>query len=196
MLNRKLRDVAEIQAGYQARKRINELSQGKYRLIQGKDFDKYGNLLVDTISYFEPERKPELYMVKEDDLLLQSRGLTHNSYCIKVNLENTLAAGSFYILRLKSKIILPSYLCWWLNQAPVQEFFISLASGTIMSFVSKSAVSQTEIKIPDIETQQKIVNTIDTWRRLNSLQDQIRQKQEQLIQSLFIKKIYSSEENQ
>ena len=119
-----LRTVASIQVGYQAKARIKERVQGTHRLIQSKDFDSLHRLRSESLTLFFPERKPEIYSVRKGDILFQARGVVHFACCIEEDLKDTLAAGSFYILRLRHEDLLPQYLAWWLNLARHEQFLL------------------------------------------------------------------------
>jgi hypothetical protein len=83
--------------------------------------------------------------------------MTHFAGLIEEDLENTLAAGSFYILRTRDRRLLPAYLAWWLNQPRVQSELRAHAVGTNISFVSKRILAGLEIRIPPLSVQEKIV---------------------------------------
>jgi hypothetical protein len=187
MFQAELEDIATIQVGYQARSKIKEAPDSQFHLIQGKDFDAQGNLCTDTLLAFAPERKTESYLVHKGNILLQSRGAEHTAYCIHDELSNTLAAGSFYIIRIKDKSVTPAYLAWWLNQRPAQAFFETQASGTIMSFVSKSTVSQLKVQIPSLHVQQQIQNIVELGNREQELLNKLAENRAQLVQAACMK---------
>lgn len=185
-----LKDLADIQVGYQARGRILELSSGEFRLIQGRDFDDQRQLHVESLASFKPERKPEPYMVREGDILFQARGTENFAAYIESRLEKTLASGSFYIVRVKSEQrILPQYLAWWLNQRHPQNFFKAEASGTWMSFISKSVLSRVGLPVPDLDTQKKIRETIALWGKERQLSSRLAELRGQLVESVTCKAV-------
>jgi restriction endonuclease S subunit len=183
----KLSDIADIQAGYQARTGIKEVKNGTHRIIQGKDFDSFNRLTPASLSLFIPERKAENYLVKKNDVLIQSRGTAHYAYCIKEELSNTLAAGSFYILRLRNESILPEYLCWWLNQKRSQNYLTSQATATIISFIKKKSIAQLKVKIPLLEVQNSIVMVFSMLNKEKTLLYKYIEKRESLIRATCIK---------
>jgi hypothetical protein len=156
-------------------------------LIQSKDFDSLHHLRSENPIAFSPERKPEIYSVHNGDVLFQARGVSHFAYCIEDDLKDTLAAGSFYIIRIKNKGLLPQYLAWWLNQTPVQVYFRSQASGTAMSFISKITLSRLEIKIPPLSVQKKVVKTVTLAEHERFLLDKLSEYRSRLIKAVCIK---------
>jgi len=184
-----LKTVASIQIGYQAKASIKEKAQGTHRLIQRKDFDSFQRLRSETLTAFFPERRPERYCVHKGDILFQARGMVHFAYCIEDDLKDTLAAGSFYILRTKNDDLLPQYLAWWLNQAPAQAYFQSQARGTGMSFISKGTLSHLHVQIPPLSVQQKVLKIVTLSRHEQFLLDRLASTRSRLVKAACIKAI-------
>ena len=188
-----LRIIASIQVGYQAKARIKERARGTHRLIQSKDFDSFHRLRSENLTAFFPERKPETYSVRKGDILFQARGVVHFAYCIEDDLKNTLAAGSFYILRTKNEDLLPQYLAWWLNQAKAQAWFQSQARGTGMSFISKSTLSRLQVRIPPISVQKKVVKIVTLARHEQFLLNRLASTRSRLVKAVCVKAIMNDE---
>lgn len=188
-----LRIIASIQVGYQAKARIKERARGTHRLIQSKDFDSFYRLRSENLTAFFPERKPEIYSVRKGDILFQARGVVHFAYCIEDDLKDTLAAGSFYILRMKNEYLLPQYLAWWLNQAKAQAWFQSQARGTGMSFISKSTLSRLQVQTPPISVQKKVVKIVTLARHEQFLLNRLASTRSRLVKAVCIKAIQEQE---
>jgi len=186
-----LRTVASIQVGYQAKARIKERVQGTHRLIQSKDFDSLHRLRSESLTLFFPERKPEIYSVRKGDILFQARGVLHFAYCIEEDLKDTLAAGSFYILRLRHENLLSQYLAWWLNQSEAQAYFQSQTRGAGMSFISKSTLSRLQVQIPPLSVQKKVVKIVTLARHEQFLLDRLASERERLIRAICMKAVNS-----
>lgn len=181
--------IADIKIGYQSRKKIEERVDGTYRLIQTKDCFYPFSIQTESLISFIPERKPEPYQVLKNDILFQARGLKHIAYCINEDIENALAASSFYIIRVKSKEVLPKYLAWFLNQPTAQNYFNLQSGKSLISFVSKSTLLRLQIKVPSIKVQQKIVNINVLWLREQALREQLITKRAQLVRIISNKAI-------
>jgi len=184
---KQLASIADIQVGYQARSGIQNESDGTYRLIQGKDFDSSHNLKIDNIKRFNPERIPQIYSVIKGDILFQARGLEHFAYCLTDSLENTVAAGTFYIIRVKNNNVLPRYLAWWINQVPARSYLQSQAGETSISYVSKFTISKLTVKIPPIEVQANIVKVMALWQCEKELHDQYENLKDRMINKICLK---------
>jgi len=188
-----LNTVASIQVGYQAKARIKERARGTHRLIQSKDFDSFHRLRPENLTAFFPERKPEIYSVRKGDILFQARGVVHFAYCIEDDLKDTLAAGSFYILRTKNENLLPQYLAWWLNQSKAQAYFQSQARGAGISFISKSTLSRLQVQIPPPSVQKKVVKIVTLARQEQFLLDRLSSLRSRLVKAACIKAITNYE---
>ena len=188
-----LKAVADIQVGYQAKARIKKRAQGTHRLIQSKDFDSFHRLRSENLTVFFPERKPEIYSVRKGDILFQARGMVHFAYCIEDDLKDTLAAGSFYILRTKNENLLPQYLAWWLNQSKAQAYFQSQARGAGMSFISKSTLSRLQVQIPPLSVQKKVVKIVTLTRHEQFLLGRLSDLRSRLVKAVCTKAIQEQE---
>jgi restriction endonuclease S subunit len=188
-----LNTVARIQVGYQAKARIKGRARGTHRLVQSKDFDSFHRLRSENLTAFFPERKPEIYSVRKGDILFQARGVVHFAYCIEDDLKDTLAAGSFYILRTKNENLLPQYLAWWLNQSKAQAYFQSQARGAGISFISKSTLSRLQVQIPPLSVQKKVVKIVTLAKHEQFLLDRLSELRSRLVKAVCIKAIQEQE---
>ncbi len=186
----KLKSVVDIQVGYQARGKIIEDPKGVHRLIQGSDFNESRNLILDNLIRFIPERDPDRYQVNKGDVLFQARGMDRFAFCIDHELESTLVAGSFYILRVRSGDVLPQYLAWWLNQDIARGQLDSMASGVAMPFASVASLLKLEVRIPDKEIQKKIVSVIELWQKQQALQTELSELRSKLIKAICMKAVH------
>lgn len=151
-----LSNVSDIQVGYQSREGIKGLANGSHRLLQARDFDKLHQVDWPNLIRFTPTGNFNKFEIKQEDVLFLARGQENFARLLKPGPTNTLAANSFYILRVNSAIIIPEYLSWWLNQSPAQEYIKLNRSGSSLPFLSVSALSNLEIHVPRIEDQRKI----------------------------------------
>ena len=187
-MKKRIKDIAEIQIGYQFRGRIEADPEGTHRVIQIRDFDALQNLQVAGLCKVLPKYNAERYLVNKRDVLFLSRG--HHNYAIpiKVALENTIAASYFFILRIKTEQIIPEYLAWFINQAPAQGYLHNLARrGTHIPVVPKSVFENLKISIPDIETQEKIVRLNSLIEKERNLLSILQQKRTLLTRSVCLK---------
>lgn len=180
-------ELAEVQIGYQSRGRINPDPKGTHQIIQIKDICDKNKLNVGDLYRVVPEREPERYLVNPGDVLFLSRGRCNMAVAIKEPLSDTIAAGTFYIVRVRNQGILPEYLAWYINQPQAQAGLRSRAQATSIPLVTKAAFESLEIAIPVLRVQRRIVELAGLVSREKALLSQLAQKQEQMISAVCLR---------
>jgi hypothetical protein len=154
-----IRELAEIQIGYQVRGALDIVPAGTHRIIQAKDIDHEMGYSLRTaeLSCVTPKRNVDSYLVREGDIIFLSRGRRRSATLVENLSEDlpTIAFYYFFILRLKSGVV-PSFLVWALNNASSQEYLERTSTGTGMPFVTKHAFSDLKVAIPSREKQEAI----------------------------------------
>ncbi|MGR3303249.1 MAG: restriction endonuclease subunit S [Candidatus Scalindua sp.] len=187
-MQQKIKDIADIQLGYQFRKKIEPERDGTHQVIQIRDFDENQYLNQEGLCRVTIDQLSEKYLVHKNDILFLARG--HRNYAIHVmdSMEGTIAASHFFILKIKSKNVIPAYLAWFINQAPAQGYLHNLARrGSHMPIIPKSVFKNIKVHIPDIETQKKIVKLNTLIDKERTLLYNLREKRALLIRSLCLK---------
>jgi len=190
----KLREIAKIQSGYISRGKIEPSESGSHLLIQARDVD------ADCLSYrtdkmvrFSPVLSRNDWMLKRDDLLFMARGARNYSVLLKKIPDQVLAAACFFIIRLSSKEVLPDYLCWSLNQSPVDRYFKQHSGrGVHMPVVRRSVLENLDIPMPPIEIQKKVVELEALRKEEEDLTKQLIEKRKQLMTASCLKLIRES----
>lgn len=165
-----LKDITEIQIGYQARGRIEPNPTGAFRIIQAKDFDHHNELMIETVYKIDVERDPEKYLVNAGDVLFVSRGFYNYATAIQVPLENTLASNTFYILRVDARKILPGYLAWSINQA--QDQLRGMTQAQNIPLIPKASFEKIEIDVPPLSVQHRIFGLMELLKKERVLTEQ------------------------
>lgn len=188
LVRHKIKDIADIQIGYQFRGRVEADPHGTHKVIQIRDLDGLPFLKVENLQAVRLKGDTDRYLVNENDVLFLSRG--HKNYAIPINipLKNTIAASYFFILRIRQDKILPEYLAWYINQAPAQEYLHSVARrGTHMPLVPLSVFIDLTVDVPDIEIQKRIVEVSRLLEKENCLTMQLQEKRSQLVKVACLK---------
>lgn len=184
----KIKDIADIQIGYQFRKKIKTEHDGTHAVIQMRDFDDHNNLNHRALSRVNLAELPEKCLVNKNDVLFLSRGHNNFAYPVTDLLDDTIAASYFFILKVRSEKVLPEYLAWCINQTPAQVYLHNIArQGTRMPLVSKSAFEDLKVHVPDIKTQKSIIELNSLLDRENELIRKLQEKRLLLIRSYSIK---------
>ena len=181
----KLIEIADIRVGYQSRTRIDEKPEGNLTIIRPADFDNAGDIIFRALKHFSPSPNIDILkdLIKMGDVLFQARGHNHQAYLIEEDLEKTVAANTFYIIRIKENVkILPAYLTWLINQPKLQVYFKKGQGVSTIPFISKTVLAHAPVLISPLKVQENIIKAIQLWHREKGLLQQLICKKEILIQ--------------
>ncbi len=187
----KLIGIANIRTGYQSRSRIIPVTAGSHHLLQSGDLKEQISVTdLDFLTKFNPKLSKHDWELKSDDILLMARG-TRNVATLLTNLpEHTVAAASFFIVRIKENLVLPEYLVWYLNQKPVQEYLLrESGSGVHMRVIRRQVLEQTEIPLPPIDTQRHIALVIAAMKEEQVLLSKLAEKRQSLFTGICMNTI-------
>ena len=181
-----LHELVEIKAGYPFRRKVPEVVGGGTYAIQMKDV--YIDDGIDWADVVETELSVvrTMNLLSPGDILFAFRG-NHNYAVLVDELANTyqaVASPHFFVLRCCSEKILPAYLTWWLNRAPLQEYFGKESTGSLTKGLRKSAVAEACIALPSLEKQQIIVNFANTAKRERQLLEKMISNNESLLDGI------------
>ena len=174
-----LSKITRIQSGYISRSKIEPREDGTHFLLQARDVDtQHLTFQVDNLVRFSPDLSRKDWLLKTDDVLFMARGNRNYSVLIKEIPEQALAAACFFIVRVSSDRVLPYYLCWYLNQVPV-DCYLNRHSGrgVHMPVIRRSVLESIDIPIPSFTIQNKIAKI-----------DLFMQKEQELIKKLAEKR--------
>lgn len=178
-----LSKIANIQSGYISRGKIEPHKNGSHFLLQARDVDADClTYRADSLIRFRPDLSRKDWLLKTDDVLFMARGVRNYSVQISDTPDSTLAAACFFIVRVSSDQVLPNYLCWYLNQAPVGNYLGRHSGrGVHMPVVRRSVLESIDIPIPPLEVQSKISELDLLLRKELELFDKLAENRKKLI---------------
>jgi restriction endonuclease S subunit len=187
----KLKEISNIHSGYITRKKIEAAPDGSHYLLQAKNVDG-GQLSYDIreLVRFYPALSRNDRLLEKGDLLFMARG-AHNFTILLDDLpEPALAAACFFIVRVFSPEILPGYLSWYLNQAPVEHYLLAHSGRNVhMPVVRRAVLENIPVPVPPLDRQAMIaeLNAL-MFKEMNLLQ-QLGQKRKELITAACLQSI-------
>ena len=190
-MKKKIKEIADIQIGYQFREKLNLTSIGTYQIIQAKDtselFGRHG-LDVSNLCRVAPQKIDNKYLVRNEDVIFLSKGRKNHATIIKDLTTDikTIVAGYFFILRPKTKAVIPEYLTWAINQPPSQNYLKSVSRGSGMPFIPKDAFASLEIHVPPINIQKQIVKLYELSFQESTLLKRLEEKRSKLISGICL----------
>ena len=184
----KITDIADIQLGYQFRKKIESADNGTNWVVQIRDFDENHILNKEYLSRVMIDKPVEQYLINKGDVLFLSRGHRNWAAPIVDDLAATIAVSHFFVIRPKQHNVLSEYLAWYINKTPAQEYLHNIARrGTHMPLIPLSAFLGLIVALPDIETQKKIVEVSSLMEKEKQILFALQEKRSQLINAICLK---------
>ncbi len=188
-MERSLKEIANIKAGYSFRETIPVSENGNYRVIQIKDVN-YSGLISsgDLVKAAVDSIKPE-YLTQTGDVLFTSRGANRRAAVVDETAADTIFVSQLYALKIKTDAIIPEYLAWYLNQKPAQDFFEANASGSYIQNIRHDVLAQLPVVLPPVETQKRIVEIYQLGLREREMAQKILEKRWQVVEKMLLELI-------
>jgi len=190
-LRKRIKELANIQIGYQFREKLDVSTNGNYQVIQAKDIDRSENHRLGPTNLYRvtPKREAKKYEVFNGDVIFLSKGRRNYATFIEGLRSNsqTIVAGYFFILWTKTKTIIPKYLTWSINQPPSQAYLQRVARGSGMPFIPKDAFSNLEINVPPVNIQKLVIKLHELSLKETKLLNRIKNKRNELLQGICLK---------
>ncbi len=185
----RLNDIAEIQSGYFSRSKIEPDEAGSHFLLQARDADAHRLICrTDAMVRFNPRVSNKDCILQPGDILFMARGAKNFSVLLGKLPDSVLAAPCFFIIRISSRNVLPGYLWWYLNQAPVERYLIRHSGrGVHMPVVTRSTLEKIEIPLPSVAIQDKIIEMDTLMREEQGVLTSFAEKRKELIAAVCLK---------
>lgn len=176
-----LGNIADVQAGYSFRSRIESLASGAVSVIQMKDLTDENRVCCDELVKVDMEIPKSHHLLKAGDIIFRSRGLVTNSAILLDSLNAAVLAAPLLRIRCNESVIMPEYLNWYINQKPAQSYLRSCAEGTALKMISKQSLENLEILVPSLERQQMISVLAELSEREQEIMNKLAEKRNQHI---------------
>ncbi|QLK87650.1 restriction endonuclease subunit S [Arsenophonus endosymbiont of Aphis craccivora] len=181
-----LEKIADVRSGFTLREAIKPSSGGDVRILQIKDLTQGLQIEPNALPAVVWEQNSTTPLLESGEIVVAARGNRNIAvvYSAKVPV---VATNQFLIINIKTKTVLPEYLCWIINQPKIQQMFHR--SGTNIQLLTKSALLKVQLPIPPIETQRSIIGLQQAWEQedqlINQLQTSRQKLQRGILQNLF-----------
>lgn len=179
-------DFCRISTGYTVRVRLEPEEERGVLAIQLRDVPDRGQIDPGSLRRFQLSDVPDHFLVGSGDVIFRSRG-ERNTACVVGNnvTEPIVAILPLMILRPDRSRALPDYLAWAINQPDAQRQLDTLARGTDLRMIPKSALEDVRLPIPDLGLQQRIVTLNNLAAREQYLLRELADRREQLLTSVL-----------
>lgn len=187
----KLKDISDIHSGYISRGKIEGSADGNHFLLQAKNVDGV-QLTYDTekLLRFHPKIPPKDRILRRDDLLFMARGAHHFTVHLEALPQSTLAAACFFIVRITRAGILPGYVCWYLNQTPVQQYLFQHSGRSVhMPVVRRAVLENIHVPVPPVAIQTQVADMNELMMKEINLLQQLCKRRQELITTACLQSV-------
>ncbi|TVP76411.1 MAG: restriction endonuclease subunit S [Puniceicoccaceae bacterium] len=177
-----LREIAQVQVGHSFRSRLEFCATG-LPVVQMKDLRADDLVDCGDLQRVDIREVKDSQLLHCGDLVFRSRGMDMTPAFLAVEPSvPTILAAPLYRIRVNSPTqVLPQYLHWYLHQDEAQAYLGSRIKGTAQKMISKNSLEGLPIDLPDLATQQAIVELDALLKRELSLLNTLSAKREALI---------------
>ncbi len=185
----KLLNIAHIRAGHPFRGAIVSDDSGNAHVIQIKNLNQYGEVQWDELIKTTLKGRNPPNWLQKDDVIFSARGLNNTAAHIDALKKPTVCAQHYYVIQIKTEALLPAFLAWQLNQAPVQHYLKNYAQGSSQLSIPKTLLGNAPIFLPDLNKQKTIVElnkkAIEEMKILNGLIENRTQQLQAIAQKIL-----------
>lgn len=188
---KKLKTVAETFRGVQyTSKQYTELNpgEGKYDILKISDINDDFLECTDLASIDIPEKKAERYLLKDNDILIVSKGYVLKiAYVKDLRGKQVIPTGNLSVIRVTDKKVSPLYLFIFLMSHKGQALLDQCLVGSTIKSLSKKELDAMDIPAIDLDTQKEIENKYiflqDRIEELKKVLNNLKEKQNSIFES-------------
>ena len=185
---KKLGHIAKIQTGPFG----SQLHQSDYKptgipCIMPCNIGSNLNIICDNIAYISEEDLNRLakHKTQEGDIVYSRRGDIEKCAYISSRESGWLCGTGCLKVSIDSTIALPKYVAYLLSTPESKAWLVGNAVGTTMLNLNTTVLSDFPICLPDLDTQKKVVEIIDSIADKIELNKRINDNLEQQAQALY-----------
>lgn len=184
-MKEKIKNIATIQSGLFTRPTLD----GEIVYLQAKHFNENGILSSELHPDLTLTTVNKKHLLKDGDVLFAAKGSKNFATWYENKNLPAVASTSFFVIKIDNNFknkILPEYLAWCLNNPNSQIILKGKAKGTAIASISKTALEELEISIPDVQTQKVILEITQLCIKEKLLKNKIEDLREKQIQQLIL----------
>lgn len=183
----RLNTISNVFTGYTFRGRVEHQPDGDAFAVQLKDLVNYTTIAFDGLTRIRGEGISEKFSLRKGDVLLIGKGANNYAVVFEGDATRCIASSAFFIVRPTSDLVYAPYIAWYLNQAVVQKYYRGSGEGTYVPNISLKTVTSTQIPLPDIALQKKIVAIENLRQREQEIMEGIVKKKRRLVSTVLLK---------
>ncbi|NJM26672.1 MAG: restriction endonuclease subunit S [Bacteroidia bacterium] len=176
--------------GYTFRGRVEHRPDGDAFAVQLKDLVNYATVAFDGLTRIHSEAVAEKFFLRAGDVLLIGKGANNYAVVFNQSEKRCIPSSAFFVVRPTSDQVYPPYIAWYLNQVNVQMYYKGSGEGTYVPNISLKTVTSTQIALPGMEIQKKIMMIEKLRQREQAILEEIMEKRKQLISASLLKLVH------
>lgn len=180
-MNCNLKTLADVQAGHPFRGSVPLVESGNAFALQMRDLSPNGEVGWDGLVRTEVDTSKAVQWLEPGDVVFVARGARNYAVCLREVPKPTVCSPTFFLIRIKSKVLLPEFLAWQINRAPAQRYLASNAEGSDQLSIRRPVLEALPLALPPLHQQHLVVSlaeaAVHEERQLHAL---IRNRQQQL----------------
>ncbi|WP_298936873.1 restriction endonuclease subunit S [uncultured Ruegeria sp.] len=186
----KLSAICDVQSGYTARTRLNPTSKGGVPAVQLRDLQGEDDFDPAEASQYALGPSFERYWAGAGDVLFRSRGERNTAVSVAPDSKGAaVAILPLIVLRPDPSLADGRYIAWYINQRPAQLHFDKYARGTRLRMIPKGCLDSLEVPLPDLATQQRIVEVDALAKREDALMIDLAQKKKLFTSFVLLEQV-------
>lgn len=100
----------------------------------------------------------EHHFLCDGDVLIAGRGSHRTAFLVEDPPPRTVADRTFFVARPAPDRVVPAFLAWYLNERRAQHHLQSHSRGTSIKTIKKSALERLPVRLPPLDTQERIAD--------------------------------------
>jgi hypothetical protein len=181
--------ICSIQSGFTARGRLEPSEHGNVLALQLRDILPTDKIEADNLTRIHLNSALDKYLVRSGDVVFRSRGERTTAAVVDASFSGeALAVLPLMILRPNTNLLSGAYLAWAINQEPAQRYFLEMSQGTNLRMVSRAALEELEVAVPELDVQAQILRIDALAERERELAEQLTLKRHELIHRVLVER--------
>jgi hypothetical protein len=180
-----LKQLATIQAGFPFRGPVEPIRDGPVLAVQMKDLSPANGINWSGVTRTElPGRRAAEWLVA-GDILFVCRGTRFYASCVYQPPRNAVCTPHFYHLRVRDDArVLPVFLAWLINQAPIQRQLVQGAEGSNQLSIRRPVLESITVRIPSFVKQHCIITLAQLAQQERKTLQQLMYNRERELEAL------------
>ncbi|NLL02646.1 MAG: hypothetical protein GX265_06495 [Mollicutes bacterium] len=167
---------------------VKTSEQGNINILKTSSIEN-GKIVEDKFELGSIEKNIEKYFLKKGYIIFQAKGNKFEAVLIDKDYENLISIQSYFNLSVNEKLVVPEYLCWYLNNRISKQYFDINSSGATVKAITKKVLETIEIILPSLEKQKEISKLVSNFYIEKGKTLEYLEKKELLINEKIIESI-------